>query len=164
MTSGYLNEMHAYSITVQATYFFCLGFIRASVIAFILRLEQLPKIVRINLWALSVINVALLISILFADIFQCGPNLVWDFDFPLSIETVLTGRLPSQQYHCIQTSSLLLSAASISVGLDFWVLLIPSFIVKGMNMPLKQKCMVVAILGMGAMLVYALSRYHLSRS
>lgn len=159
MTTAHLRSSQEYTITVQTTYFLSLGFVRVSVVIFILRLQQLPKMIRINLWALAVITVALMIAILFAAIFQCGDHFDWRFDFPLSIESLFSGKKPTELYRCTKQSAFLLSAGIISVVLDFWIILIPGAIVKGMTMPKKQKFMVVAILGVGAMLVYVLFEF-----
>ncbi|EAS36142.2 uncharacterized protein CIMG_01496 [Coccidioides immitis RS] len=144
MTSQHLNKAQKYNVALQVAYYVGLFFIRASIIVFILRLEQLRKSVRLQLWILLSISTALMVSTLFADLFQCGSSVAYGYNFPISIDP---GSSPPR---CISRAALFITVSIMNILLDCWTLYIPGAIVKGMNMPKKQKFIVVVILGMGA--------------
>ncbi|OJD17326.1 hypothetical protein AJ78_02564 [Emergomyces pasteurianus Ep9510] len=52
---------------------------------------------------------------------------------------------------CIDMKAFFISAAAVSIFLDVWLLYIPSAIVWGINMPRRQKFMVVCVLSIGVM-------------
>ncbi|KAI1944892.1 hypothetical protein LOZ35_000739 [Ophidiomyces ophidiicola] len=148
MTTQHLDYAQALTITSQISYYSCLCFTRASIAVFILRLDQLPKFVRIQLWLLFGINLCLFLSAFFADLFQCGGMIAYTYGYPIGVD-LDKAEITERSVRCINRAAFFITVSITSLLLDLWLLSVPIAIVKGMNMPKKQKLMVVAILGMG---------------
>ncbi|KAK2797127.1 hypothetical protein FQN51_008772 [Onygenales sp. PD_10] len=147
-----------YNIANQLLYNPVLAFVRASIIIFILRLGGLRKHIRRSLLILFVVNFCLMIGIFFADLFQCSPvHYAWDYHAMdkaaqraagADANGMKDGKL-IKGGKCIKRRNFFVSSASISIFLDFWLLYIPSAIVWGINMPRRQKAIVVGVMSIG---------------
>lgn len=135
---------------------------RASIITFILRLHGLRKFVIQSLRILFVINFCVGIAIFFADLFQCTPlQYAWDSEeldrkaqeaAGADENGMKNGKL-IRGGGCIKGKAFFISMALLSIALDCWLLTIPSAIVWGINMPRRQKFMVVGVLSIGVVYV-----------
>ncbi|OAX84817.1 hypothetical protein ACJ72_00809 [Emergomyces africanus] len=149
-----------YNLANQMLYYPILTFVRASIIIFILRLDGLRKHVIRSLYFLFVLNFGLQIAFFFADLFQCSPiRYIWDSE-AMDREAQEAAGAGANGFKdgklitggkCIDRKSLFISLAAVSIFLDVWLLCIPSAIVWGINMPRRQKCMVVGVLSIGVL-------------
>jgi hypothetical protein len=81
-------------------------------------------------------TIALGVSILIADIFQCTPvAYVYDTSIPGG--------------HCIKQGAFYVATATMTIFTDLLVVVIPMIIVYSLQMPLRRKLMVVGILCLG---------------
>ncbi|KKZ68001.1 hypothetical protein EMCG_06343 [[Emmonsia] crescens] len=157
-----------YNLANQLLYYPILTFVRASIVIFILRLGGLRKYVVRSLRILFVINFCLVIAFFFADLFQCRPvRYAWDSDemdrkaqeaAGADENGMKDGKL-IKGGKCIGGKQFFVSLAALSIFLDLWLLSIPSAIVWGINMPRRQKCMVVGVLSIGVVVtVFSIAR------
>lgn len=65
--------MIKFNYAVQVLYNPILAIIKASVLLFLLRLVGQKKSIRYSIWALFVLNLALMIAVFVLVIFQCSP-------------------------------------------------------------------------------------------
>ncbi|KAK2796440.1 hypothetical protein FQN50_009551 [Emmonsiellopsis sp. PD_5] len=170
-----------YNIATQLQYNPILAFVRASIIIFILRLGGLRKHIIRSLLLLLVVNFCLMISIFFSDLFQCSPvHYAWDYiemdkaaqqAAGADANGMKDGKL-IKGGKCIEREHFFVSTASISIFLDFWLLYIPSAIVWGINMPRRQKLIVVGVMSIGvfvtgvslARLIISDRRWHIPQA
>ncbi|EDN03793.1 predicted protein [Histoplasma mississippiense (nom. inval.)] len=157
-----------YNLANQLLYFPILTFVRASIITFILRLHGLRKFVIQSLRILFVINFCVGIAIFFADLFQCTPlRYAWDSEeldrkaqeaAGADENGMKNGKL-IRGGGCIKGKAFFISMALLSIALDCCLLTIPSAIVWGINMPRRQKFMVVGVLSIGVVVtIFAIIR------
>ncbi|PGG99148.1 hypothetical protein GX51_06407 [Blastomyces parvus] len=148
-----------YNLANQLLYFPILTFVRASIIAFILSLSGLRKFVVLTLRILFVVNMCAGIAVFLATLFQCRPiHYAWDtvemdHNAQQAAGADENGMKDGQLVRagtCHPYKSFFLTMALITILLDAWLLSIPSFIVWGINMPKRQKFMVVMVLSIGA--------------
>ncbi|KLJ07723.1 hypothetical protein EMPG_16808 [Blastomyces silverae] len=149
-----------YTFANQLLYFPILTFVRASIIAFILSLSGLRKYVVLTLRILFVVNLCAGIAIFLANVFQCRPvHYAWDSEeldrnaqqaAGADENGMKDGKLV-RGGSCLPHRNSFLSMAMVTIILDAWLLSIPSIIVWGINMPRRQKFMVVIVLSIGAM-------------
>ncbi|OAX78739.1 hypothetical protein ACJ72_06949, partial [Emergomyces africanus] len=155
----YPIEGKRYNLANQLLYFPILTFVRASIIAFILSLSGLRKFVVLTLRILFVVNMCAGIAVFLAALFQCRPvHYAWDTEemdrnarqaAGADENGMKDGQLVKGGT-CHPYRSFFLTMALITILLDAWLLSVPSFIVWGINMPKRQKCMVVMVLSIGA--------------
>lgn len=81
-------------------------------------------------------TIALGISVLFADIFQCTP-----------VAYVYDPSIPGG--HCIDQGAFFVVTATMTIFTDLLVVTIPMIIVYSLQMPIRRKVMVVGILCLG---------------
>lgn len=107
---------------------------------------------QLTLWILFLINLLQVIAVIFADIFQCTPiSCTFLAADPISP--------PPQTFcTCINRSAFFISASTLNISLDVWLLVIPTGLVWYMSLALTKKLMVVAILSFGIMCVGNINR------
>ncbi|KAL4908688.1 hypothetical protein BDW74DRAFT_175370 [Aspergillus multicolor] len=147
-----------YNLANRLLYNPILAIVKTSVIVFIFRIEDHRPIVRWNLYILFWINLALMISIFLADLFQYTP-LHYVYDYP-------TMDLAAQQAHgadtngmkdskpvkggrCINQTGPFLGSAGLTILTDIWLLCISAIVVWRLQMNLRKKIAIIAILSMG---------------
>jgi hypothetical protein len=87
------------------------------------------------------LNVALMIAIFFADLFQCTPmRYTW-----ASVKMEQEGKHGT----CIHTVNFFLISAGLSVLLDIFILLVPAAMVYNLKMLRRKKIAVWGILSLG---------------
>lgn len=154
-TTSYKSTAGKYNLTNQTLYNPILVLVRSSIIAFILSLRHLPKAIKYNLYAINLINVAFFFSVLFPVIFQCYPfHYTFDKDAMDRAARIAAGAGPDGRLDgklvfggsCINRPAFYISTAIVSICLDLWLLVIPSALVWGINMPKRQKAVVITIL------------------
>ncbi|PGH27249.1 hypothetical protein AJ80_00959 [Polytolypa hystricis UAMH7299] len=153
-----VSRYQSFNLANQLLYNPILAFVRASVVVFILRLKGLPRHIKLSLYTLFIVNLALAIAIFFTDLLQCMP-LHYTYDYlkmdkaaqqaaGADANGMKDGKL-IKGGHCINTFAFFIASGAMSIVLDVWVILIPTRLVWGLNMPRRQKVIVVFILGMG---------------
>ncbi|PYI06944.1 hypothetical protein BO78DRAFT_444419 [Aspergillus sclerotiicarbonarius CBS 121057] len=121
----------------QLLYNPCLTMVKLSILLFLRRLECHSRQVNLLIWSTMAITVALFVAVLFVDIFQCSPvAYVYDLSIPNG--------------SCINQGAFYVATAAIYLFTDLLVLSIPIIITWSLQMPLKRKIAVCAILCMGA--------------
>ncbi|KAF4301087.1 hypothetical protein GTA08_BOTSDO07181 [Botryosphaeria dothidea] len=147
-----------YNLANQLLYHPILSIVKASVILFLLRIDDKRRRVDWSLRGLFVFNLALMIGTFFADLFQCTP-FHYTFDYPrmdmeaqkaagADEEGMLSGK-EIKGGHCIDQVGFFLAAAGIAVLTDVLILIIPMIMVKDLQMRKKKKIAVWAILSIG---------------
>jgi hypothetical protein len=115
-----------------------LALVKASVLLFLLRLGSKSNLVKRLIWGTFWFNVALVVVIFVADVFQCKPvAFVYDFSIP-------GGK-------CFNQGVFYVSTAVMTIVTDFLVLAIPILITHGLQMPRRRKIAVTVILSLGGM-------------
>ncbi|KAI1969531.1 hypothetical protein LOZ12_001956 [Ophidiomyces ophidiicola] len=74
--------------------------------------------------------------------------IAYTYGYPIGVD-LDKAEITERSVRCINRAAFFITVSITSLLLDLWLLSVPIAIVKGMNMPKKQKLMVVAILGMG---------------
>ncbi|KAJ6157574.1 hypothetical protein N7470_005166 [Penicillium chermesinum] len=121
----------------QLIYNPCLTLIKVSILMFLRRLDSHSRVVNGLIWTSFAIVVGLFIAVLFVDIFQCHPvAYVYDLSIPGGT--------------CIAQGAFYVSTAALNLFTDLMVLTIPIIITWRLQMPLRRKIAVCAILCMGA--------------
>lgn len=154
-----------YNIANQLLYNPILAIVKASVIVFLYRLEDRRPIVLWNLRILFCVNIALMIAIFFADLFQCTP-MHYFYDKPVmdlaaqkaagaDENGMKDGKLVTGGT-CISQIKFFLISAAFTIITDIWLLCIPSIIVWRLQMNRNRKIAIIAVLSMGAMYVRTL--------
>ncbi|KAB8214819.1 hypothetical protein BDV33DRAFT_208936 [Aspergillus novoparasiticus] len=154
-----------YNLANQLLYNPILAILKSSVIVFLFRLQDRWHIVRWNLYALSVVNMCLLIFIFLSDLFQCSP-LRYVFDYPAmdsaaqkaagaDANGIKDGKM-AKGGHCINQIAFFLGSAAFTIVTDIWLLCILAIIVWRLQMPKQRKMAIVGVLSMGV-IVTALS-------
>ncbi|KAE8313240.1 hypothetical protein BDV41DRAFT_537304 [Aspergillus transmontanensis] len=116
-----------YNLANQLLYNPILAIVKSSVIVFLFRLQDRWRIVRWNLYALSVVKMCLLISIFLPDLFQCSP-LRYVFDCPAmdsaahkaagaDANSIKDGKM-AKGGHCINQIALFLGSAAFTIVTD----------------------------------------------
>ncbi|KAL1959529.1 hypothetical protein VTO42DRAFT_1974 [Malbranchea cinnamomea] len=151
----YQSVAALWSLLVQILYNPIIALVRQSIISLILSLYHVRRWIRLHLYVISVLNVGLFFAVLFSILFQCHP-FHYTFDF-IQMDRAAReaagagpdGRLDGKLVtggHCINQPALYISTALVSITLDIWLLVIPSAMVWGVNMPRRQKAVVVIVL------------------
>ncbi|EEH20895.1 hypothetical protein PABG_03126 [Paracoccidioides brasiliensis Pb03] len=149
-----------FNLANQLLYNPILAFVRGSIIIFILRLNGLRTHVIRSLRVLFVVNFCLMAAVFIADLFQCSPvRYIWDWqnmdreaqiDAGAAADGMKNGKV-IKGGECIDRRGFFISTATLSIFLDMWLLYIPSAIVWGMNMPRRQKEIVVLVMSIGVL-------------
>lgn len=147
-----------YNLANQLLYHPIMSVVKASVILFLLRIDDKRRRVDWSLKALFVFNLALMVGTFFADLFQCTP-LHYTYDYPAmdlaaqkaagaDEEGMLNGKEIKGGY-CIDQVGFFLAAAGLAVLTDVLILIIPMIMVKDLQMRKKKKIAVWSILSIG---------------
>ncbi|EKG12282.1 hypothetical protein MPH_10587 [Macrophomina phaseolina MS6] len=147
-----------YNLANQLLYHPILSIVKASVILFLLRIDDRRRRVDWSLKALFIFNLALMVGTFFADLFQCTP-LHYTYDYPAmdlraqeaagaDEEGMLDGKEIKGGY-CIDQVGFFLAAAGLAVLTDVLILIIPMIMVKDLQMRKRKKIAVWAILSIG---------------
>lgn len=117
---------------------------------------------RWNLWALTAVNLALLIAIFLADLFQCTP-LRYIYNAPAmdmaaqkaagADENGMKHGVPVQGGICINQIAFFLGSAGFTIITDIWLLSIPCIIVWKLQMSRGKKLAILGVLCLGVMYV-----------
>ncbi|KAL2844826.1 hypothetical protein BJY01DRAFT_214678, partial [Aspergillus pseudoustus] len=147
-----------YNLANQLLYNPILAIVKASVIVFIYRLEDRRPIVRWNLHILSAVNLALMIAIFLADLFQCTP-LHYVYDYPrmdlvaqeaagADEKGMVDGKVVKGGT-CIDQVTFFLVSAGMTILTDIWLLCIPTMVVWRLHMSRRKKIAIIGVLSMG---------------
>jgi len=124
-----------------------LGLVKWSIIVFLMRLEDRRKIIKWTLWGLLVFNLAHMVSVFLAVVFQCSPvHMYWNHH---KTDEVVDGQIVNDNYSCIDQASFSLSTAAIAVLTDVAILLVPIAMMWKLRMPLRRKLAVIFVLSLG---------------
>ncbi|KAI5840097.1 hypothetical protein DFP73DRAFT_197025 [Morchella snyderi] len=119
----------------QLVYHPILALTKISILVFYYRLS-VSGAFRQTVMALIIINVALTVSIFFADFFQCSPiNYIWD-------KSIEGGK-------CIDTKAFFISSAALNIVSDFVVLLLPIPMVWKLKINMKKKIALISLFSLG---------------
>ncbi len=151
-----------YNIANQLLYNPILAIVKASVIIFLFRLEDRRPVVLWNLRILFCVNIALMIAIFLADLFQCTP-MHYFYDGPAmdlaaqkaagADENGMKDGKLVKGGTCISQIHFFLISAAFTIITDIWLLCIPSIIVWRLQMNRTRKIAIIAVLSMGVMYV-----------
>ena len=156
-TASYQRRAGIANLINQVLYFPIIILVRASIIFFILSLKHLSKKIKWNLYAINIINVAYFFAALFVLLFQCHPfrytfeRKKMDRAAREAAGAGPDGRVNGELIYggsCINQPAAFITATIISILLDFWLVTIPSAMVWGINMPKRQKAVVVIVLSL----------------
>ncbi|KAK8029700.1 hypothetical protein PG993_010991 [Apiospora rasikravindrae] len=112
-----------------------LGFVKSSVLFFLLRIGGHKPGIRWSIHALNVCNILLMISVFVASVFTCVPiNKYWDRGVP---------------GHCNNEGLQYIVSSSITVLTDILVVILPIRIVVGLQMPMRLKMGLTFVLTLG---------------
>ncbi|KAL4781137.1 hypothetical protein BJX76DRAFT_350415 [Aspergillus varians] len=147
-----------FNLANQLLYNPILAIVKASIIVFIFRLQDRRPIVRWNLHILFWVNLALMISIFVADLFQCTP-LHYVYDYPAmdlaaqraagaDAKGMKDGKIVKGG-KCIQQVNFFLISAGLAILTDIWLLCIPTVVVWSLQMNRRKKLAIIAVLSMG---------------
>lgn len=121
----------------QLVYHPILALTKISILVFYYRLS-VSGTFRQVVMALIVINVALTVSIFFADFFQCTPiNYIWD-------KSIEGGK-------CIDTESFFISSAALNIVSDITILLLPIPMVWKLKINTKKKVALISLFSLGGL-------------
>jgi hypothetical protein len=169
-SDSYRSTANKWDVIHQILYNPILVLVRASIIYFLLTLEQARKTIRRHLWAIRVINVAWFFTVFFTTLFQCRP-FRYTFDATqmnrAAREAAGTDRINGEPVNggwCINRPVFFLTSGIIGVAIDMWLVCIPSALVWGINMPKRQKAVVVLVLSFWVTLVCSLPVISLQRA
>ncbi|KAL4734579.1 hypothetical protein BDV11DRAFT_212641 [Aspergillus similis] len=147
-----------YNLANQLLYNPILAIVKASVIVFIYRLEDRRAIVRWNLHILSAVNLALMIAIFLADLFQCTP-LHYVYDYPRmdlaaqeaagADENGMVNGKVVKGGTCIDQVKFFLVSGGMTIMTDIWMLCIPTMVVWHLHMNRRKKIAIIGVLSMG---------------
>ncbi|KAH8425079.1 uncharacterized protein LDX57_002827 [Aspergillus melleus] len=154
-----------YNLANQLLYNPILAIVKASIIIFLFRLQDHRPVVRWNLWALTAVNLALLIAIFLADLFQCTP-LRYVFEAP-AMDLAAQNAAGADKHgikdglaitggKCFNQIAFFLGSAGLTIVTDVWLLLIPCIIVWRLQMSRRKKVAILCVLCLGV-IVTALS-------
>lgn len=127
-----------------------LAIVKASLIVLLFRLEDHRPVVRWNLHVLFWVNIALMISIFLADLFQCTP-LHYVYDYPAMDLAAQKAGNGTSGGKCIGQIQFFLGSAGLTILTDIWLLCIPTIVVWRLQMSRRKKIAVIAVLSMGLM-------------
>ncbi|KAL2864103.1 uncharacterized protein BJX67DRAFT_384102 [Aspergillus lucknowensis] len=150
-----------------------LAIVKASIIVFIFRLEDRRPIVRWNLHILFWLNLALMVAIFLADLFQCTP-LHYMYDYPAmdlaaqqaagADENGMKDGKLVKGGTCIKQVEFFLVSAAFTILTDIWLLCIPTIVVWRLQMHRRRKIAIIAVLSMGVIVtaigIARLAIYH----
>ena len=165
LTGEQLSGVGKWDLANQVLYNPIQTFVRSAIIAFILSLAQLPRAIRVNLILIDFVNWALFFSVLFSILFQCHPfHYTYDWKLMDAAAREAAGAGPDGMVDgklvaggsCIARAALYISTSIVGICLDLWLLAIPSALVWKMNLPKKQKAIVVIVLSAWVVLVLSL--------
>lgn len=126
------------------------------------RLEDRRPVVRWNLRLLFWVNIALMIAIFLADLFQCTPlryayaHPAMDLAAQKAAGADENGMKDGELVKggtCIAQVGFFLGSASFTIVTDIWLLCIPSIIVWRLQMHRRKKIAIIVVLSMGVMYV-----------
>ncbi|KAF7944254.1 hypothetical protein EAE96_010656 [Botrytis aclada] len=125
-----------YNYAVQVLYNPILAVVKTSILIFLLRLTGQKIEFKRTIWALLIINNALMVAIFIVVIFQCTPiSYNWQVDIPGG--------------YCIEQGVFYSATAVIALVTDILVLIVPFWMVIGLKMPRKTKIAVVTVFFLG---------------
>lgn len=128
----------------QLLYHPILALTKLSILFFYYRLSVSGGF-RVSVNVLIVINIALTVSIFFADLFQCTPvAFVWD-------STIPGGK-------CMNTKAFFIGSAVLNIVSDFAVLLLPIPMVMGLKINTRKKIALISLFSLGGLYVLYLTR------
>ncbi|RAR03175.1 hypothetical protein DDE82_005362 [Stemphylium lycopersici] len=114
-----------------------LALVKVSFLITLIKLRSQNKWINGCLWGTLTLNGCFAIAAPLTCIFQCNPIARnWD---------------PSVQGHCIHPGAYTVSTSSIVLATDVLILLMPSWILHDLKMPLSRKIMVIAFLSFGVL-------------
>lgn len=125
--------------------------VKASVLLFLMRLDdKRPTIV----WSLRVFwwfNLGHMVAVFFAALTQCLPiHMYWDHYYT---DRVVDGVTVNDNYTCFDMMSFSLTTAGLAVLTDILILSIPIAMMWNLRMPLRQKLAVGLVLSLGWVVV-----------
>ncbi|KAF7935213.1 uncharacterized protein EAE97_008120 [Botrytis byssoidea] len=125
-----------YNYAVQVLYNPILAIVKTSILMFFLRLAGQKIEIKRMIWALLILNSALMVAIFIVVIFQCTPVAYnWQLDIPGG--------------SCIEQGTFYAATSVIALITDILVLVVPFWIVIGLKMPRKTKIAVIGIFFLG---------------
>lgn len=147
-------------MAMQLLYNPILGCIKNGVILYYLRLGSTQRHVRLSCYAFLFVNNSIMISIWFADLFQCTP-LDYMFNGPLmDIAAQMAAGADNNGMvngvlitggHCIDNMAFVLITAGLTCLTDILVLAIPVTMLWGLQMKRQKKIMVGGVLCLGVL-------------
>ncbi|KAF5871308.1 putative cfem domain-containing protein [Botrytis fragariae] len=125
-----------YNFAVQILYNPILAIVKTSILMFFLRLAGQKTEIKRIIWALLIINNALMVAIFIVVIFQCTPIAYnWQVDIPGG--------------YCIEQGVFYVATAVVALVTDILVLIVPFWIVIGLKMPRRTKIAVIGVFFLG---------------
>ena len=129
-------------------YLLIIGFTKASVLLFYLRLFGTPgtrPVFRRLLYATQVLVILWLVASIIPGIYRC--HSIGDMWNPL----IFSGR--DVQSHCIDENAYYVSTSGLNVALDFWILVLPLSVVWTLQLSRSRKAGLIAIFLLGILYV-----------
>ncbi|KAF2728888.1 hypothetical protein EJ04DRAFT_538163 [Polyplosphaeria fusca] len=132
----YANKLQ-YALGVEYNPVICV--IKASFMWSLQRLRSGNVWIRRSLWALQILNAVYCVATTLVSIFPCRP-LKARFDFSLPGD-------------CYDSFTYVVGNVSVVIVTDFLVLLIPTWIIYDLHMPLRRKLMTISFLSLGVIVI-----------
>lgn len=139
--TSFLREIFIFTLLYNVV----IAGLKISIIFLYLRIFPDEKFRRV-LWLTQIFLVSMFIAFLVATLLQCDPMsgfwTSWDREHDGS---------------CNDLNALAWSHASVNIALDFWLLALPAWQVRNLNVSAKKKCCILGMFGLGIVYVCSTS-------
>ncbi|KAG9189456.1 hypothetical protein G6011_06324 [Alternaria panax] len=140
-------EADKWNMAQQLLYNPILCLVKASILAFLLRLGDQRMFIYWSLIALWWFNMGHLVSVFFAALTQCLPiHMYWDHYY---MDKIIDGKIVNPNYDCYDMATFSLVTAGLAILTDVLILLVPAAMMWNLRMSLRQKLAVSAVLSVG---------------
>ncbi|RPA85292.1 hypothetical protein BJ508DRAFT_359027 [Ascobolus immersus RN42] len=125
-------------LAIQAVYYFCVYFVKVSILFFYLRLSSAPMFKKI-VWGTFGLLTAFLCASIMTVFLQCMPlSQFWDLTL-----------LPTEK-NCINTTAFFYSTSVFNIITDVWILLLPVKLLWRVQRPTIQKIALLGVFAVGS--------------
>ncbi|PGH17041.1 hypothetical protein AJ79_01425 [Helicocarpus griseus UAMH5409] len=135
-----------WGFATQLVYHPLMGAIRASIVMFLFRLQDLRSFIQLALHTVFWLNIGYAISTTIANLCTCSPvSYSWD---KAATDRIVDGELvPGGK--CFNTLVFVLISGGLNMFMDLIIIPIPTAMVWNLTMPKRTKIAVVLVMGMG---------------
>lgn len=126
-------------LSIELTYYIAVAFVKVSIVFFYLRLVQATTTMRRVCYGTIGLLVTFLAICEIITLVQCIPiTKQWD----------LTGVAPG---HCVNTTAFFYSTSAFNILTDIWIIVLPIRILSRIQLPKREKLILLIVFGMGVL-------------